>query len=769
MIKFSIEYNPYLVKCIFKKNGKVLDSGNNSRFGAQSDKRLQVIFGKSTNWQGLAEEIARTCNEPEIELDFRGRRIDFDDLKYCIEKYEGDTRFELHFEETKNDADMIHEIDILFNEIKKKNLKEFNAENNKGKDIFDAYEEVKNGIFEVSVIATMSSGKSTLINSLLHTEILPSENKACTATIAKILDTQGVEGYEATCYAADGKTVVYPKDKVDLELMKQYNSDKKVTYIDIEGKVPGISSNKIRLCLRDTPGPNNSRNDAHGELTDSIIKGTNAVVLYVMNATQFGIKDDKNLMESIANEMKLAGKQSRDRFIFVVNKCDELDEEKGETIDKMLSDVTDYLKQFGITEPTLIPTSARLALLVRKDREQERLTRKERQELAAVDDFVESKLLHFEEYATLTPTVSEALKEDVERYHADEETWDLEALVHTGVPAVEKTISEYIEKYAYPMKIKDAITDVLGILEDLDMKNKFEKRIAEDGKKLKKVREQIQEAREKHKEGTHIYNDYREKIDKLHLDSPDLDEETFKVEMELEGMTRPYKNKEKVDKLEADRLISEFQSKLEEYQVKCESELNREIDRQIFHRCSDMLEEYKIMVMSVLNEIKIEGYDFQKVSSLGKIKISDVKDIIKQNEQDRYRDETRWKDNPKRAGFFGFFKFWEPREISYTVQVKDGVDVNVNKVIVDIMGGFTKSMKANIESLFAQADSQVAEYKEAFRDNIENLDAEIGRILDQLDEDTKKSEIIAKRVKENEEKAKWVAEKEQQISSLLNF
>lgn len=92
-------------------------------------------------------------------------------------------KFSLKFEETKNDADIIGELDRIFEEIKARRLSDFEKKNSEGKDIFDAYEEVKNGIFEVSVIATMSSGKSTLINSLLHTELLPSENKACTAIL----------------------------------------------------------------------------------------------------------------------------------------------------------------------------------------------------------------------------------------------------------------------------------------------------------------------------------------------------------------------------------------------------------------------------------------------------------------------------------------------------------------------------------------------------------------------------------------------------------
>ena len=56
MTKFTIEYNPYLVQCIFKKNNKVLSSNN--KIGAKSGERLQILLGESVNWKGLLEEIA---------------------------------------------------------------------------------------------------------------------------------------------------------------------------------------------------------------------------------------------------------------------------------------------------------------------------------------------------------------------------------------------------------------------------------------------------------------------------------------------------------------------------------------------------------------------------------------------------------------------------------------------------------------------------------------------------------------------------------------
>ncbi|MCI7061691.1 MAG: dynamin family protein [Lachnospiraceae bacterium] len=768
MTKFSIEYNPYLVKCVFKKNGKVLNA--KSKIGAKSEERLQVLLGESVNWKGLLEEIAIACDDDEVEIHFKGRKIDFDDLKYTLNMYKGTVQFSTTFEESTNDADVIGGLDKIFDEIRSKDIAEFNQKNKDGLDIFDAYEEAKNGIFEVSVIATMSSGKSTLINSILHTELLPSSNAACTATIARIFDNDDMDGFEAECYAADGKTVIHPKGPVDLSKMSEYNADKNVTYIDIVGNIPSISDDKIQLCLRDTPGPNNSQNENHGRLTRSIIKRTNAVILYVMNATQIGIKDDKQLLMDISSEMKRAGKQSRDRFIFVINKCDEIDEEKGENVEKTLSEVRDYLKkEFDIVEPTLIPTSARLALAIRKSKKGEKLSKNERKALVDVEDFVNNELLHYEKFATLTPTVREKLQLQAAKYHKDEELWDDEALIHTGVPAVEETISEYVEKYAYPMKIKDAIKDIVAILGELNMKAEFAKSIANDSKKLTMVRKQIADAKKKHRNGKKIYDVYKAKIGDFRIDEKVEDNEQYSVEMKLQEILKKYDDKEKVDKREADILLVKFQDDLVHFQRDCESSLNRNIAENIFKEGKKMLAEYTSVVRQILDNIEIEGYDFQKLKSFHEIKISDISELKKRNESVRYRKEKRWIKNPEREGFFGFFKFFEPKEISVLVDVRDGVDVDVKEIIVNVMTGFSSSIKENIHTVFEQAYDQIEEYKNAFNDNIDTLDNEIDRILDELDKSTAELGDLEQRVKENKKLSKWVRDKETRIKTLLDF
>lgn len=768
--QFTIAYNPYTGECVFKKNGKEL--GSKSKLGSKSSERLQMLLGKSTNWNGLVEEIVRACNDKAIQIDFSGRKIDYEDLEASIRQYEqdhADVKFECYCHETSNDEDIIGRLDELFQDIWSRNLPQFQEKNKDGKNIFDAYEEVKNGIFEISVIATMSSGKSTLINSLLHTELLPSKNEACTATVARIYDEES-DDYEAECYAQDDKTVVYERKKVNLEMLREYNEDEQVTYINIFGSIPAITSGRIRLCLMDTPGPNNSRNENHELLTKSIIQQTNSVILYVMNVTQFGIDDDEQLLKDISEEMKRAGKQSRDRFVFVVNKCDELDPEKGEKVDEFLEKAKDYLKNLGIQEPTVIPASARSALLIRKNQKGVKLSRKEDADFRANLQYsIEDPELHFENYAVLTPTVREKLKRELEQYQKDGNK-EMEALIHSGIPAVEATINEYIEKYAYPIKIHDAVKDIDQILKNLNMEARFQKSIAEDSDKLKRVRKQIQEAKDRHKGSQEAFISFKEKMEAFGLKQNSLDDVRFKIETTLNGMTKKYsEGKKLVDKSEVDHLITNFQTELGKYQEKCAKELNRKIESEVFYQGNLLLDQYVQTVTEVLDDIEIEDYEFQKIPSFQNIRISNIEDIKRRNEQDRYRQEKRWKNNPEREGFFGFFKFFEPKKISYMVTVKDGTDINIYKVVLDIAVEFKKQIDQNINNMFRQAESQVKKYKAAFIENLGNLDYEIKRILEQLDKDTASSMEIEKRVKENKELAAWAAEKEENIRSILNF
>ena len=55
-------------------------------------------------------------------------------------------------------------------------------------------------IFEVVVVATMSAGKSTVINALIGKELLHSANEATTATITRIHDKDDLPFFSGNAY-----------------------------------------------------------------------------------------------------------------------------------------------------------------------------------------------------------------------------------------------------------------------------------------------------------------------------------------------------------------------------------------------------------------------------------------------------------------------------------------------------------------------------------------------------------------------------------------
>ena len=92
--------------------------------------------------------------------------LDYDDLYETIKEYcskHKDIEVSLEFTESKGSEDRLAELEKLFEEMQR----DCPFEDLKTKQVQDNFYNAISSEFEVSVIATMSSGKSTLINSLL--------------------------------------------------------------------------------------------------------------------------------------------------------------------------------------------------------------------------------------------------------------------------------------------------------------------------------------------------------------------------------------------------------------------------------------------------------------------------------------------------------------------------------------------------------------------------------------------------------------------------
>lgn len=264
-------------------------------------------------------------------------------------------------------------------------------------------------ILEVIVVATMSAGKSTVINALIGHELLHSANEATTATITRIHDKDELPYFSGDAYDYQGNLLV-EDHQINSDMLRKWNADPNIKMIDLVGNIQAIHSDDAEIVIYDTPGPNNSQDDDHEELTMEVIDdGNYGLILYILNATQLGINDDRHLLEKIQKSLE---KDPYKEIIFLLNKADMLDEEKGEHLSDVVARAENYLEKIGFINPVILPTAANYALVVGKAINKEPLTRTQRANLKATLEFEGNKYI---ENSTLSLLEKLKIEENVEK------------------------------------------------------------------------------------------------------------------------------------------------------------------------------------------------------------------------------------------------------------------------------------------------------------------------------------------------------------------
>src|SRR5690554_1035130 len=360
-MKVTIHYNT--VSFEVKDN----DSENQSDYLEQIIKDNQ---GKRiTDWfKAFIEKVKEVTNNEPFTVEIIG--CDWYEVGYIKELFTEENDVEIKFKE-----------DIDNNEIQTryKAIDDFlqYAEKSKNDIVKNALqpnvENIKNHRstkIEVPVIATMSSGKSTLLNALIGQNLLPSKNKATTATTCEIKINNKIESFKGTVYDKETNKVIEKINRIDGRFIRDWNAkadENPNIRIHIEGPVNNLSCNEFDLVLVDTPGPNNSQNIEHSRTIYTYLKDNQKlpIILFVLNAQQLEVDDEKNMLEEIKNVVE-ENSESLDRILFVLNRIDEnkvYDKEDPEPIEDTINQVKKYLNNFGINSPKIFPVSAEYAKL----------------------------------------------------------------------------------------------------------------------------------------------------------------------------------------------------------------------------------------------------------------------------------------------------------------------------------------------------------------------------------------------------------------------
>ena len=796
--KFFIEYNPYKNETTFKLNGE----NTGGKFETyRKGFRLQQYLESRQDWKGLIEEVYNRCRTKEkIVLEFKGREADYNDILISLNSSVYKDNIELVHISAKNDNDMIDEIGALIDKIEGYHIDELKDENVK-KKITEAYNSAKDAKLKVSVIATMSSGKSTLINSLLATDILPSQNEACTATVARILDNDSKKEYDCICKNKNEEEITRKSNvqKADLEeyndMGKNMDNDdpNKIIFMDIEGPIPGISSDKMTLLLQDTPGPNNSVDEKHKELTEEMIRSKkNSVILYIMNATQLRVEDDYKLLNIVSSVMKDGGKQARDRFIFVVNKFDDVDLEK-EDATKIIQNTKEYLAEFGIEQPNVFPVSARAALLLKLEHYHgsDILTRQERNDLNTYKNNFGDKdyvVTHVEKLEDISIGVRSKLEKRLE--NADEyET----ALIHTGIPAIEESINEYLEKYAYPIKISDAVSELVSLINGLDMTRKFKQRIVDDNECREELIKQVAAAEEKQKSAEKYQKEFQKRISDFSLkedgeNSPqELKKEVSKQirllqeeyigkteETDSAGLfsyfTAAASGNVEVEASKAYRKLQSFENRIQKMQDGYSSKIRLLIENDIQLKGNQISSEFADIIRKLFEDISIDGFDFSEIPEISKYQISDLDTIIDNHSRTEVEYRTEYQDvrNPDRHWYNAL---WTPKYITKTIKTKIGEKqmVDMQSIIVEECSKLEQDFENSIDKAFDEGKKDIEQFKKIFSNNLKALSDKVSGIIDDMKKDVAHIDALQKELESNKERLRDIENLAKQVNGILNF
>ncbi|TMV47034.1 hypothetical protein FE783_24265 [Paenibacillus mesophilus] len=760
MKKVFVKYNPYKLETEITVEGKRL--AQNSKLGekAADGSRLQ-------EW---VEELPRILideyNDTNFEVTFHGTLLDYEDLVdvFTESHVRGELTATIERKPAKETSDKEALIDEVFKEIQQGPFDEL-----RDVEIVSAFQHAKSSDFEVCVVATMSAGKSTLINAMLGTKLMPSKQEACTAIITRIKDiTQDAVPFGAEVYNKEGD-LAETHAKLTYPIMERLNSSENISAIHVSGNIPFVSSEDVSLVLIDTPGPNNSRDPRHRKVQSEFLgKSSKSLVLYIMTG-EFGTDDDNALLNRVAESMSVGGKQSKDRFIFVVNKLDDRKKEDGDT-SQTLERVRSYLKNHGIANPNLFPASALPALNIRlmasgADVDMDTVDETEMK----VKKLNRNETLHFETYASLPPSIRGEINGQLASTKAawngrDNEDTN-EALIHTGIVSIEAAIRQYVQKYAKTAKIKNIVDIFMHKLDEVDCFEVTKRELAKNRDDSKRIVKMIDLIREKI-DSAHDAKKFKKNVEEA------VAKVTESSKVVVEEVIQKFQNRitKRIDDSRGQELSLEDAEdevvRLTKFVEKLEPDFEEDLDDLIRTDLEEtvdaLLDEYKKKLRSLIDEMDTKDLNSVSIDPL-KIMNGSVQGLNYSarhlvREEDRVVGQESYEVKERTRGWFKSVKFWPKsesvtkyRDIYKTIRYIKG-----DELAQEFLSSVQQSLFENGMAARKHALQQSNRIADRFHKEFTRLDGVLKEKLAELEGYATDKEKADERIKESERKLNWL-------------
>ena len=778
-IKVEIKHNPYTLETEFKKDGKkfpedskiypILYSNNDNE---DNKKRFQ-------EWvSDIPQLLIGDCNGKDLNIIFHGTKLDYQDLKFELEKKRDKMKnqkdkfiYKLEHKPAEESFEKIKELDGIYEtleELSKNNkIQDFNI-----KSLKQQYEKSKNMKTEVNVVAIMSAGKSTLINSLLGKELLTTNSQACTAKVMEIIDNDD-DTFSAIAKDDLGNPIK-SFSNVTAENIKEINSNSSIKKVEIKGNIPFVDTKESYLALLDSPGTNYTEDPTHKTATLEMIRNsTKVLVIFVIDAGNASTNDQKELFKAISESMNgTKDKQLKERFLFVINKTDKIidDIEKNPElhVQDVINKIVEPLKDFGIENPNIFPVSAEMAFKIRNF---DRISERERGKLIPDINFInDTEEFHLEKYSKL-PNVNKEIIDKELKEAIENNDIQKQALIHSGIRNLEEAISVFVTKYSRPAKVNSLQKAIKKTIEDAKSITKTIESIPTDNKKLEEYNKKIEILRDKL--SSKIENQkFKEKIENLDI-TTELKESLDIVKGNVEKIISVFKEKELPEQIVKDEVIEKvlsFQNKLLSYQKTFENEIKELLKKNIEGTSEKLLQEYIARLNKISREVNISEINLSSYiqSEINLLKFSaSQEEILEKTEK---KTEYYYDYELRHRAWYNPMRYIDDEYYEERVTKSREVEIITKKKFdEDILMPVRKELNEVINKIKEFGEKQANNIKKEFNRKFDEVDNVLEQIADKLIDMTKNSKILEQKIVEAKHLENEIKKIQEKLDKILEI
>ncbi len=217
----------------------------------------------------------------------------------------------------------------------------------------------------IIITATISTGKSTLINALIGKRLARTAQGVCTGNVNFFYN----KPFE------DGLIHIVGDDFIldaDMQMLNQMSSSESRT---IASYFRNSLTDTIQVCLIDTPGVNAATNSEHGAIAQkALLQQSYDKCVCVISENNFQTVDELKHMQWLREHVP------QQKLVFAFNKIDNYHAE--DDIDRNVETLRTILRKVGFSEPVVCPISAKCALLYKINHYEKEVSAEDKREYA---------------------------------------------------------------------------------------------------------------------------------------------------------------------------------------------------------------------------------------------------------------------------------------------------------------------------------------------------------------------------------------------------